>query len=49
MCNGKFQIKEIEIRQNIKNLSKKKLIPTGYFYFDYLMENLKMTFSVKKY
>ena len=41
MCNGKFQIKEIEIRQNIKNLSKKKLIPTGYFYFDYLMENSK--------
>lgn len=39
MCNGKFQINEIETRETLKNLPKKKLIPTGYFYFDYLVEN----------
>ncbi len=41
MCNGKFQINEIETREKLKNLPKKKLIPTGYFYFDYLIENSK--------
>ncbi len=39
MCNGKFQINEIETRETLKNLPKKKLIPTGYFYFDYLVDN----------
>jgi YidC/Oxa1 family membrane protein insertase len=41
MCNGQFQIEEIKSREKLKNLTRKKLIPTGYFYFDYLIENIK--------
>ena len=40
MCNGQFQINEIKSREEFKNLKKKKLIPTGYFYFDHLIENI---------
>jgi YidC/Oxa1 family membrane protein insertase len=40
MCNGQFQIDEIKTRENLKELNKKKLIPSGYFYFDYLNENI---------
>ena len=36
MCIGQFQIDEIISRENLKNIHKKKLIRTGYFYFDYL-------------
>ena len=36
MCLGQFQIDEIRLREKLKNINKKKLIPTGYFYFDYL-------------
>lgn len=36
MCIGQFQIDEIRSRENLKNINKKKLIRTGYFYFDYL-------------
>ena len=39
-CNGQFQIDEIKYRESIKRLKNKKLIPTGYFYFDYLKENI---------
>ena len=45
MCNGNFQIKEIEFREKLKRINKKKLIPTGYFYFDYLIENIKPNIS----
>lgn len=40
MCNGQFQIDEIKSRENLKKLPKKILIPSGYFYFDYLIENI---------
>ena len=39
MCNGQFQINEIRMREYLKKLNKKKLIPTGYCYFDYLIKN----------
>ncbi len=40
LCNANFQIKEIKTRENIKHLNKKDLIPTGYFYFDFLAKNI---------
>lgn len=40
LCNGNFQIEEIKARENLKNLNKKELIPTGYFYLDFLAENI---------
>jgi len=40
MCNGKYQIDEIRSREHLKKLTKKKLIPSGYFYFDYLINNV---------
>lgn len=40
MCNGQFQVDEIRSRENLKKLNKKKLIPSGYFYFDHLSENI---------
>ena len=40
LCNGKFQVDEIRLRESLKKINKKKLIPTGYFYFDYLLENI---------
>lgn len=39
MCNGQFQINEIRLREHLKKLNKKKLIPSGYCYFDYLIKN----------
>lgn len=41
MCVGQFQIEEIRERENLKKFNKKILIPTGYFYFDYLKKKLK--------
>ena len=40
LCNGKFQVDEIRLRESLKKINKKKLIPTGYFYFDHLIENI---------
>ena len=40
LCNGNFQIEEIKARENLKKLNKKELIPTGYFYLDFLAENI---------
>ena len=40
LCNGNFQIEEIRARENLKKLNKKELIPTGYFYLDFLSENI---------
>jgi hypothetical protein len=40
MCNGQFQIDEIRSREYLKKLTRKKLIPSGYFYFDYLIKNI---------
>ena len=39
-CNGDYHLKEIRKREEIKNLTKKNLIRTGYFYFDYLLEKI---------
>lgn len=36
LCNGEYQIKEIRYREKFKNLKEKKLIKSGFFYFDYL-------------
>jgi hypothetical protein len=41
-CNGEYHLKEIRIREEIKNLKKKELIRTGYFYFDYLSEKISL-------
>ena len=38
LCNGEYQIKEIELREELDNLKEKKLIKSGFFYFDYLKE-----------
>ena len=36
LCNGDYHVKEIELRENAHKLKKKKLIKSGYAYFDYL-------------
>ena len=43
LCNGKYHVEEIQHREKLKNLKKKKLILTGYFYFDYLLEKLNIS------
>lgn len=48
MCNGQFQIDEIRSRENLKKLKKKELIPSGYFYFDYLNENINQNINPKE-
>ena len=48
MCNGQFQIDEIRIRENLKKLPKKNLIPSGYFYFDYLIKNINHNINSNK-
>ena len=40
LCNGDYQINEIRKRESIKKIKKKKLIKTGYFYFDYLTQRI---------
>ena len=40
LCNGDYQIREIQQRESIENLKKKKLIKTGFFYFDYLTRKI---------
>ena len=40
LCNGDYQINEITQREILGNLKKKKLIKTGYFYFDFLKEKI---------
>ena len=45
LCNGQFQIDEIKSREYLKKLSKKILIPSGYFYFDYLIENINLNIT----
>ena len=41
LCNGNYHIKEIEQKEKIDNLKKKKLIKSGFFYFDYLRTKIK--------
>ena len=40
LCNGDYHVEEIELRENLNKLKKKKLIKLGYPYFEYL--NLKL-------
>lgn len=40
-CNGDYQINEIRRRELLKKIPKKKLIKTGYLYFDYLQNRIK--------
>ena len=40
LCNDIHQIKEIEHREKLNHLNKKKLIKAGYFYFDYLKKKI---------
>jgi hypothetical protein len=40
LCNGNYHLNEIRKRESIKKIKKKKLIKTGYFYFDYLNERI---------
>ena len=40
LCNGDYQVHEIRKREDLKNLKKKQLFKSGYFYFDYLKKNL---------
>ena len=40
LCNGDYHINEIRKRESIKKIKKKKLIKTGYFYFDYLNQRM---------
>ena len=40
LCNGDYQIREIQQRESIENLKKKRLIKTGFFYFDYLTRKI---------
>ena len=40
LCNGNYHFEEIRKREEIKNLPKKELLKSGYFYFDYLLEKI---------
>ena len=40
LCNGEYHIKEIQQREKLENLNKKKLIKTGFFFFDYLLNKI---------
>ena len=40
LCNGEYQIKEIRQREKIENLKEKRLIKSGFFYFDYLKSKI---------
>jgi hypothetical protein len=41
LCNGEYHIKEIELREKLENLKKKKLVKSGFFYFDYLNNKIE--------
>ena len=40
LCNGDYQIKEIQHREKIFNFKEKKLIKSGFIYFDYLKNKI---------
>ena len=41
LCNGEYQTNEIRQREKIKKLKEKKIIKSGFFYFDYLNSKIK--------
>lgn len=48
LCNGEYQIQEIEQRENLNKLKKKKLIQSGYFYFDHLRDSINQNEKIDK-
>ena len=42
LCNGQYQVDEIRFREKQKNLHKKDLILTGYFYFDHILKQVSL-------
>ena len=40
LCNGDYHVKEIRKREELASLDEKKLIKSGYFYFDYLNKKI---------
>ena len=40
LCIGEFQKNEIQKREEIDNINKKKLVECGYFYFEYLNKKI---------
>ena len=40
LCNGNYQVEEIRAREKLEKLKEKKLIKTGFFYFDYMNEKI---------
>tara|TARA_S200000501_G_scaffold377151_1_gene434473 strand:- start:2919 stop:4058 length:1140 start_codon:yes stop_codon:yes gene_type:complete len=42
LCNGQFQIDEIRFREKQKKIKKKRLILTGYFYFDHISKKINI-------
>mgnify|MGYP001457974223 CR=1 FL=1 len=40
LCNGDYHFNEIRKRESLKKIPKKKLVKSGYFYFDYLKERI---------
>ena len=40
LCNGQYQVDEIRFRENKKNLPKKDLILSGYFYLDHILNKV---------
>ena len=38
-CNGQYQINELRKIEEVYNLNKKKLVESGYLFFDYVREN----------
>ncbi len=47
LCNGDYHINEIRQRENIEGLNKKKLIKSGYLYFDYLNSRIENSINNK--
>ncbi len=41
LCNGNYHFDEIRQREQLENLKKKKLIKSGFLYFDYLNDKKK--------
>ena len=40
LCNGDHHVNEIRQREKIKKIKEKRLIKTGYFYFDYINKKI---------
>ncbi len=40
LCNGDYQFIEIRQREKLENLNEKKLVKSGFYYFDYLNKKI---------